>query len=148
MFEILITIVVVSIGLLGLAGLQFAGLRAANSAQEHTLATLLLQDIEARIRANPAGAQNPNFAYNSVSLDLSSSPTAMDCVAAACASLQMADYDVYQWYRYIVPTAGDKPLLPNAAISISSNDGKTFQTTIQWGNPSGPQTLNATFTTS
>ena len=146
MFEILITILVVSIGLLGLAGLQFAGLRAANSAQEHTLATLLAQDIEERIRANTAAAVAS--AYNNVTLDSTSSPAAVDCVTANCTDTQMANFDIYQWYRLIVPTAGDKTRLPDAAIIITSNDGTTFQINIQWGDPSGPQTLNATFTLS
>ena len=146
MLEILITILVVSIGLLGLAGLQFAGLRAANGAQEHTLATLLAQDIEERIRAN--GSAAAASAYNNVTLDSTSSPAAADCVTANCTDTQMANFDIYQWYGLIVPTAGDKPLLPEAAINITSNDGTKFQITIQWGDPSGPQTLNATFTTS
>jgi type IV pilus assembly protein PilV len=149
MFEILITILVVSIGLLGLAGLQFAGLRAANSAQEHTLATLLAQDIEERIRANGLAAAASD--YNNVALDSSSSPAAVDCVkttamAPPCSELQMAKFDIYQWYRFIVPTAGDKPRLPNAAINITSDDGTDFLIVIQWGDPSGPQTLSASFT--
>lgn len=146
LFEILITILVVSVGLLGLAGLQFAGLRAANNAQQHTQATLLAQDIEARIRANSAAAKSPIYAYNNVTLDTSSSPGSADCLTAACTPVQMANDDIYQWYRLIVPMAGDKPLLPNASITVTSNNGTDFQTTIQWGDPSGPQTLNATFT--
>ena len=146
MFEILITILVVSIGLLGLAGLQFTGLRAANNAQEHTLATLLAQDIEERIRTNTAAAAAS--AYNNVTLDSTSSPAVVDCVTANCTDTQMANFDIYQWYRLIVPTAGDKPRLPNASISITSNNGDDFQIAIQWGDPSGPQTLNATFTLS
>ena len=58
LLEVLITVVVVSIGLLGLAGMQFTGLRSANSAQEHTLAVNFLQDIEERIHANQ---QNNNY---------------------------------------------------------------------------------------
>lgn len=146
LFEILITILVVSVGLLGLAGLQFAGLRAANNAQQHTLATLLAQDIEARIRANTIAAKSPTYAYNNVILDSTSSPVSTDCSTAACTPVQMATDDIYQWYRLIAPLAGDKPLLPNASIMITSNNGTDFQTIIQWGDPSGPQSLNATFT--
>jgi Tfp pilus assembly protein PilV len=47
---VLITMVVISIGLLGMAGLHFAGLRAAGYAQQQTLASLLAQDIEASMR--------------------------------------------------------------------------------------------------
>jgi type IV pilus assembly protein PilV len=148
MFEILITIVVVSIGLLGLAGLQFTGLRAANSAQQHSQAILLAQDIKERIRANPGAALSPNFAYNNVSLNSSSSPSPVNCVANLCTPAQMAGYDVYQWYGLIVPAAGNKPLLPNASIDISGNDGVNFQVRIQWGDPDGPQSLSESFTTS
>jgi type IV pilus assembly protein PilV len=147
LFEVLITVVVVSIGLLGLAGLQFAGLRAANSAQEHTLATLLAQDIEERVRANSAGAASG--AYNNVTIDASSSyTTAVDCFTVSCSSAQIVNFDLNQWYRFLYPNPGEKPLLPTAAITINSTNSLDFQITIQWGDPSGPQTLNSTFTRS
>ena len=145
LFEVLITVVVVSIGLLGLAGLQFAGLRAANSAQEHTLATLLAQDIEERIRANSAGAASG--AYNNITIDSSSSyTTAVNCFTVTCTYGQIVNFDLNQWYRLLYPNPGDKALLPVAAININSTNNVDFQITIQWSDPSGPQTLNAAFT--
>jgi type IV pilus assembly protein PilV len=53
LIEVLVTIVVVSIGLLGLAGLQINGLRANVSSEARSKATLLANDIIERMRANP-----------------------------------------------------------------------------------------------
>ncbi len=143
LFEVLITVVVISIGLLGLAGLQFAGLRAANSAQDHTLATLLAQDIEERIRANALGAAGG--AYNAVLID-GTSPygTFVGCYTTSCPPGQIVNFDLNQWYRMLYPAPGSKPLLPNATINIIGNS-TIFQVIIGWGDPSGPKTLNAQF---
>ena len=56
LIEILITVVVVSIGLLGLAGLQINGLRANMGSEARSIATLKANDIAERIRANPLGS--------------------------------------------------------------------------------------------
>jgi type IV pilus assembly protein PilV len=56
MIEILITVVVVSIGLLGLAGLQMSGLRANMGSESRSIATLTANDIAERMRANPLGS--------------------------------------------------------------------------------------------
>jgi len=50
--EILITVVLVSIGLLGLAGLQLTSVQNTNSAAERFEATTLARDILERMRAN------------------------------------------------------------------------------------------------
>jgi type IV pilus assembly protein PilV len=52
--EVLVAVLVLSIGLLGLAALQIAGVRANDSAQLRTEATLAASDIADRMRADPA----------------------------------------------------------------------------------------------
>lgn len=148
LFEVLITVVVVSIGLLGLAGLQFAGLRAANSAQEHTLATLLAQDIAERVHANRSVAAG----YGTITLDSSSGVTLnKDCaiITNDCSPNDLMDYDRYEWNQLIAPSTG-APLLPNLSIAINLTgvDGfaiATFQSTLTWGDPSGLQSLTSNF---
>lgn len=142
LFEVLITVVVVSIGLLGLAGLQFAGLRAANRAQEHTYANLLAQDIEERIRANQASGYLPFTQIDTVS----AAPTAIDCTTNDCNADEMRDFDRRRWY-YMINSGGDinldnTPILPKATINVA-NAGITYTITISWGNPA--QTLTANF---
>lgn len=130
MIEILITILVVSIGLLGLAGLQFAGLRAANSAQEHTYASLLAQDIEERIRANPG------ITYDALSIAASTDNCVDPPTSTPCAVNEMRSFDGSQWY-YMLNSGGDNtPVLSNASIAISRS-GNNYTVTITWGIPAG-----------
>jgi type IV pilus assembly protein PilV len=138
LLEVLITVVVISIGLLGLAGLQFAGLRASNSAQDHTRATLLAQDIAERIHANPGSG------YNGINLDSASSVTPVSCDAGSdCDSSTLRRYDEYQWKQAI-----DRPLLANLQLKIEhfGADPDDFYTvTINWGNADNQQSLIASF---
>lgn len=69
MIEILITIIVVSIGLLGLAGLQISGLRANMSSEVRSKASVLANDIAERMHANPLGVDNPTLGANKISND-------------------------------------------------------------------------------
>ena len=148
LLEMLITVVVVSIGLLGLAGLQFQGLRAANSAQTHTLATLLTQDISDRLHANRSVVTS----YDGITLDSTTGVSLIkDCAVLSndCSPSELRDFDLYQWYQLIVPTAGS-PLLPNLSISISLTGINgfavgSFRSILQWGDPSGPQSLTTDF---
>lgn len=54
--EVLVALLVLSIGLLGLAGLQMTVLRSNHSAYQRSQATLLAQDITERLQANRAAA--------------------------------------------------------------------------------------------
>ena len=57
LIEALIALVVLSVGLLGVAGLQMTGLRANMSAASRTQATYLANDILDRMRANTRDAR-------------------------------------------------------------------------------------------
>ncbi len=56
LLESLIALVVLSVGLLGLAGLHMKALQHTNVAESHSQATLLAMDIIDRMRANRAAA--------------------------------------------------------------------------------------------
>lgn len=134
LFEVLITVVVVSIGLLGLAGLQFAGLRASNQAQDHTIATHLAQDAIERIRANRAAGVG---AYNGTIT--ATGTTSQDC-SAGCTPAQMVQYDLFQLSQMIA--AAGTPVLPNALINIATNPNPVPNTvTIRWGDQGPNQTM-------
>ena len=62
--EVLITVVLVSIGLLGLAGLQLTSVQNSNSSGERFIATTLAQDILERMRANHNRSIGPGKVYN------------------------------------------------------------------------------------
>ncbi|MCE7903118.1 MAG: type IV pilus modification protein PilV [Gammaproteobacteria bacterium PRO9] len=61
LIEVLITVVLVSIGLLGLAGLQLMTVQNTNSAAERFEATTLARNILERMRANRQQARNGDY---------------------------------------------------------------------------------------
>ena len=92
MIEILVALLVLSIGLLGLAALQATGLRYNHSSYLRSQAVLQAYDMADRMRANLPGVQAG--AYN----NLSGIPsTHTDCGATSCNTTQMAQFDLWQW---------------------------------------------------
>jgi type IV pilus assembly protein PilV len=95
LIEILVAILILSFGLLGSAGLQMAGLRAAVGANQRTTATLLAYDAADRIRANKAG-HALGYYHNYVPLQNN------NCVqSAGCDTQQMAQHDMWEWTQAV-----------------------------------------------
>lgn len=61
LLEVLVAIVIVSFGLLGLAGLQMTSVKSNHSAYERSQATLLAYDLSDRMRAMHSEALNGRF---------------------------------------------------------------------------------------
>ncbi len=61
LLEILITVIIVAVGLLGLAALQITSLKANHGALQKTQATFLAYDIADRIRSNRNEGINGNY---------------------------------------------------------------------------------------
>ncbi|SRR5581483_1613412 len=59
--EALVALIILSVGLLGIAGLQIAGLKANKGSATRTQAVYLAYDIIDRARANPGDAINGNY---------------------------------------------------------------------------------------
>jgi type IV pilus assembly protein PilV len=90
LLEVLITIVVLSIGLLGYAGLQTMSLKNNTSAFQRSQATLLTYDIVDRMRAN-----KPNLASYSVAMGtLGSYPDVMSWKNNVAAALPNGDASI------------------------------------------------------
>ncbi len=85
LIEVLIAMVVLAVGLLGLAALQTTSLKNNQSAYFRSQATQLAYDIADRVRANPTGNYNNQAGTND------------NCVDNACSTAQMAGYDLSQW---------------------------------------------------
>jgi len=92
LMEVLISVVVLSIGLLGLAGLQINGLKNSNGSYQRSQANLLANEIIDRIRANRTGLTAGY--YNSL---LSNTPSDPGCITSGCTVQQIAQYDEFLW---------------------------------------------------
>jgi type IV pilus assembly protein PilV len=64
LFEILVTMLIVSFGLLGIAGILAAGLKTDHSSYARSQASWLANDIIDRMRANRTTAEGAGLPYN------------------------------------------------------------------------------------
>lgn len=126
LIEILIALLILSIGLLGMAGIQLQGLRGTTSSTVRSDATILANDIAERTRANPAaidlgGAQNTQYStVDTRAIICGTRPTMCSSVSttgenvaiAQCSSAQMAVSDIYEFACGLGDTAGVNNLIP------------------------------------
>lgn len=96
MVEILVTMVVLAVGLLGIAGLETVSMRMNQSAYFRTQASVIAQDIIGRMRANTPGIQVD--AYNG----LPDPQRVSDCLTTTgCLPDEMANNDAFDWITSI-----------------------------------------------
>lgn len=140
LLEVLVAVAVLSIGLLGMAGLQVSGLRFNHSAYMRTQATLLAYELADRMRANPnrTGANANN--YNTTNLALA---TVAACrTAAGCTRAQIAQNDIAEWQQTLARLLpGGQGVVCLDAVPIeaastpaapSCNGGNTYAIKIWW----------------
>jgi type IV pilus assembly protein PilV len=96
MVEVLIALIVLAIGLLGLAGLQASALRNDQAAFMRTQATVLAYDIADRMRANNAAVIAGNYSYDPAA-DPAPVASAGCNTLAGCPAAQMAGNDLSEW---------------------------------------------------
>jgi type IV pilus assembly protein PilV len=125
LLEILVALLVLSIGLLGLAGLQTFSLRNNHSALLRSQAVVLAYDALDRMRSNRDQAMlAAGSAYNTSYSQAAGSYSATDC-SSNCTSSALATYDLAAWKADVERLPGGQ-----AQISIDANNKATVQ--VQW----------------
>lgn len=138
--EVLVSLVILSIGLLGIAKLMLLSSHSNDSAYLRSQATDLAYEMLDYMRANSAQANVPLGPYNTP-LGAGAVDPGFTCVAAVpCANLAL--YDVYQWKRRLsVPTGA----LPNGQGSVATvvAGGQTTATiVVSWDDSVAEKSLN------
>ena len=119
LIEVMVTVIVLAIGLLGLAGLQATSLAFNSTAYQRSQATSLAYDIADRMRANVVAARNGAYDVNFGFTD----PGAAT----------VADMDLGQWRQALINT------LPGPGTgSITQNTG-VFTIIVQWDDSRGQE---------
>jgi type IV pilus assembly protein PilV len=125
MIEVLVSLVVLSVGLLGLAGLQTTQLQVNQSAYYRSQITILASDLMDRMRANKQGVANG--AYDSLIDGSNDDLEDPDCLTNGCTANQMAQQDAYDWNQQIAT------LLPGGnAVVTRSGSTTVFTITVMW----------------
>jgi type IV pilus assembly protein PilV len=120
LIEVLVSLVVISVGLLGVAALQVVSLRNSQGSYLRTQATALADDIIDRMRANRTAALNSqyNIAFGQT-VTLPTTPT-------------QAQIDLSQWKQALVT---ELPKTPTGGIADGRIviNGSVVTVTIRWG---------------
>lgn len=91
LLETLVALVIISLGLLGIAALQTTTLKNTRTANIASQATISAHDLIERMRANPMGMQSN--VYNNA--NLIAHP---DCYTTkGCSTTELAENDLYEW---------------------------------------------------
>lgn len=111
LLEVLVAVLVLSVGLLGIAGLHVFGLRSNLEAQFRTQATFLAQEMADRIRAN-WGQSPPNNLYDQIAPVVV--PACLSPAGGGCTAAQMAQNDMFEWTQALqrLPGPSDAQVLP------------------------------------
>lgn len=111
LLEVLIAVVVLSIGLLGLAALQAIALRNSAQSYERSQATALAYEIADVMRANRVAAAKGAFLLAASA----EAPASAGCESAdaSCTRTEMANYALADWRRRL------GTLLPGGTASIT-----------------------------
>jgi type IV pilus assembly protein PilV len=131
MIEVLVTMVILAIGLLGVAGLQIASVRNTHVAAQRSIATQQASDIVERMRANMGpfiggvpvpGEGTAGGAYDNLGANI---PAAPAC-APGCTPAQQAVVDHADW------NTANAALLPNGNGTVVGSLANGFIVTINW----------------
>jgi type IV pilus assembly protein PilV len=131
LLEVLIAILVLSIGLLGHSKIQALGIRASTDAHLRTEATYHVHDMIERMRANrPSVASDYYAGINYAAIDCTGTPARICSEGTAgfatdCTSSEMADEDAFKWFCAVSAT------LPNGNVAVSSSAGM-YSVQVSW----------------
>jgi type IV pilus assembly protein PilV len=98
--EILVAVLVISVGLLGVATLQTRGQQFNHFSYLRTQATFLAYDLMDRMRTNATEARRGTYADNNGNCGSQPTPDT-ECDSSECSPDRLAQYDMANW-RYMV----------------------------------------------
>ena len=111
LIEALVTLVVLSIGLLGIAALQITSLKLSANAQWHSQAVWFSYEMTDRITANRSAFAQ----YNGIDTDKDYD---MDCKAAACTPAQMVTADAQAWKELLTSLPGGRGIISSSGADL------------------------------
>ena len=131
LLEVLVAILILSIGLLGVAGLQAASLRFAQGSWARAGVASALSSLAERVRSNPDSSTTAyllgaSYAAQRTAIDASSLTSAKNCDSEVCDPAQLAEFQMVGW-RLAMDAS-----LPGAAGFVTGDRATGYQATIMW----------------
>ena len=121
MIEVLVSLLLIGVGLLGLTGLQISAMKGTNNAHSLNAAAMISMELSDRMRANPAGVTG-GFYENNVNCTLNENACR---TTTFCSPEKIARLDVQEIQCWVLKNSkregGIANLLPNSTLSIDHN---------------------------
>jgi type IV pilus assembly protein PilV len=150
LIEVLVSMVILSIGLLGIAKLMLFSSRSNDSAYLRSQATELAYEILDNMRANRQEAIALTYNTAAGAVATTAAPPAVDCTAVQCSTTQQALYDVYQWKLRLNtasnpggPTIGALPAGAGSVTTTPVGSQATVTIVVSWDDTVAQSTFGA-----
>ena len=134
LLEVMISLVIVGIGVLGLIGMQARAMSNQRDSFDRKAAAELMAQISERMRANHLGFMANNYASTLLPADAVGTATA--CVLASpCTAAQQASSDLVSWHTQIrnrLPSSGAVIGTSGAAGSVIGSGANSMRITMIW----------------
>jgi type IV pilus assembly protein PilV len=134
LIEVLIALLVLSIGLLGLAFLQGQGVKFNTDAYNRSQASLLAYDIMDRMRANRSAVGKDHYDASTQSKAAAakardcSGGASCNCYSSVCSITNLARFDLAEWYALQAAT-----LPPDSSnLSTITRSGTEVTVVMRW----------------
>ena len=135
LLEVLIALVVISIGLLGIAAMQALAISNTGIARSRSLAALEASSLSAAMSANPGYWETTtvptNLTVTGATLsDATLNSQVTNCVASACSTIQMAATDLSNWGSALQQLLGTNGT--SGIVACSTTQPISCTITVQW----------------
>ncbi|MGH8397370.1 MAG: type IV pilus modification protein PilV [Gammaproteobacteria bacterium] len=146
LLEVLIALVILSVGLLGVAGLMSTTLKSNDSAYMQSQATTLAYNMIDRMRANivETNALTYNFAMPAAP---SAATYTTACTNTVCSSANLATYDMGQWeYDLAAKLPQGRGSITTASSATSTYPAAVYTVTVKvlWNDSRANKALSGT----
>ena len=132
LLEVLVALVVLSIGLIGVAAVQVSSLKFTQTSQQRSMASNQIAAMTERMRSNLAGVRAGSYAFN---FAYGAIPGAIPAAVSAavphpctgvCTPAQLAQQDLRDWLVEL------NRALPNGRAAITGDAVNSWRITVMW----------------
>lgn len=122
LIEILVAMIILSIGFLGLAALQSTAVRGTQATYFRTQADFLANDMAERMRSNAIASSAGDYEYAGGA----TSGAICNSASANCDAEDLAAHDLSEWVTWVTEA------LPRGAAEITQAEPPLWEITLRW----------------
>jgi type IV pilus assembly protein PilV len=134
LIEVLVTLLIIGVGLLGLLGLQAKSLAGHKDTMDRKAAAEMISQIGERMRANHLGFMDDNYAMAVIATD--PTPSAPACgISSNCTAAEIASLDKAIWLgnmRKRISESGAFIVTSSGASATMVSNGTSVRVTVVW----------------